>query len=215
MLGAVQRLVFISIGTVVVTALATVFVRWAGGQQSFKEPPHPWFALAEWELVQADVCSASSVTAGRPDQLVWLPVHNTKDGWSVKCGTFTPLTTFLQRQTHLNWILLIDSKETTSLDRLIQDVSAHDKKMNFGIVTPAQIVARYLRKKAPQWVYGADAATMLRLHLFSSLWLETAFDFWPDFVLQVPGDKNTQLNEREFIELKRRKKRILKVEFTY
>ncbi len=218
MIGALNRLLLISAATLCVTFLAVFFVRWAGSQQSYAPPPHPWFAMAEWKLYEpppSELCLSKTVPSSvRPEWLAWVRVHNTPQGWSVKCENHLPLRTLLENSHHANWLVFVDGHDTTTLEPLLAEMSAFDKNKNFGVFTPAQIVARYLRKKAPQWVYAADAATMLRLHMWAGFWVETAFDFWPDFVVQTPGDKNTQLSERELRELQRRKKRVIQVEFT-
>ena len=213
MFGAIQRLILISIGTLCVTFLAVLFVRWAGSQQGFAPPPHPWFEIPQWTLYEplpSELCLNKTVPSQvKPEWLVWVRVHNTAQGWSVKCETHVPLKTLLENSRHPNWLVFVDGHNTMVLEPLIKELTAFDKTKSFGIFTPSQIVARYLRKKAPQWVYGADAATLLRLHMFSGFWLETAFDFWPDFVVQTPGDKNTHLSQRELSELQRRKKRVI------
>lgn len=213
MIGALQRLVLISIATLCMTFLAVAFVRWAGSQQNFAPPPHPWFEISDWTLFEppADVvCSGTPLPPSvKPEWLVLVRVHPTSQGWSVKCDSHVPLPTLLKNLTHPNWLVFVDTHDTTTLEPLLAEMSAFDRNKYFGVFTPSQIVARYLRKKAPQWVYGADAATLLRLHMWAGFWMETAFDFWPDFVVQTPGDKNTQLSERELNELQRRKKRVI------
>jgi ribonuclease HI len=141
-------------------------------------------------------------------------VRYANGAWIVKCEPDKPLADVISRSPHRNWLLFVDSIETLHLDALTQALEPLEKTHSFGIYTHSQMVARYLRKKAPQWVYAADSATLLRLHIFSSFWIETSFDFWPDFIVQSRGDKASQLSEREMSELKRRKKRVIKVEFT-
>lgn len=216
MVAAVQRLVLISVGSLFLTFLAVVFMRWVGSQQMFVEPPHPWFSSAEWTVKNPDpesLCSKAKLTGVRETDLVWLPLQHTGEEWRVRCSKNLPLREVLSAYRHSRWLLYVDSKETTRLDSLVATVQPFDKDKSFGVVAPSQIVARYLRKQAPQWVYAADAATLLRLHMFTSFWIETAFDFWPDFVVQTPGDKNSQFSERELSELQRRKKRVMTIEF--
>jgi len=207
MLSAINRLFFIIAGTLALCVVAVLAVRWAGGQQQFAEPPHAWFTISEWKVVKPKVACPPKMAdeSGRED-LNWLRVHYTAEGWRTDCGSITKT---LKEWPHPNWLLFVDSRETTNLDKLIEELVPLEKSKNFGIYTPSQVAARYLRKKAPQWVYGADPATLLRLHMYAGFWVETAFDFWPDFVMQMPGDKNTQLTEREMAELQRRKKRVI------
>lgn len=67
----------------------------------------------------------------------------------------------------------------------LKDVS---KSKAIGISSRAQKVVHYLRKKAPQWVYQADTSTLVRFHLFEAMWIETAVEFWPDFVVVDPDE---------------------------
>jgi hypothetical protein len=48
---------------------------------------------------------------------------------------------------------------------------------------------------------------LVRLQMFESLWLETALDFWPDFVITPQAD--AELTSRAAQELQRRHKRIV------
>lgn len=206
MLGAINRLMLIIAATLGVCALGVVFVRWLGTQQQFAEPPHSWFQQRQWTVTKVDPCAEPLDVI--PERMLWLRVHYTASGWSACDQEFKSVSAAIQQfPTASNWLLFVDSKETTNLDKLIAEIEPLKKEL--GIYTPSQIAARYLRKKAPQWVYGADAATLLRLHLFTSFWIETAFDFWPDFVIQQAGDKNTDLSPRELSELQRRKKRVI------
>lgn len=209
MLSAINRLMLIIVATLAVCVAAVVFVRWMGSQQQFKEPPHAWFSLNTWTVVKVEPCGSANAQV-QPENVHWLRVHYTAQGWSSCDNEFkTPAQAIAKYPQAAHWLVFVDSKETTNLDKLVQELTPLEKNKSFGIYTPSQIAARYLRKKAPQWVYGADAATLLRLHLFTSFWLETAFDFWPDFVIQMPGDKNSELSERELSELQRRKKRVI------
>ncbi|MGE0527460.1 MAG: hypothetical protein AB7P49_10385, partial [Bdellovibrionales bacterium] len=85
---------------------------------------------------------------------------------------------------------------------------AFDARKKFAVYTSSQRAARFLRKKAPQWLFAADTASLLRFQIFSNLWIETAMDFWPDFVI-VPQTGFPALTAREVEELKRRHKRII------
>ena len=70
--------------------------------------------------------------------------------------------------------------------------------------------SRFLRKKGPQWLFAADPASLVRMQLFTSLWIETAVDFWPDFVIAAnDASLPTRLTERLARELERRHKRIV------
>ena len=201
MFSGFLRLILISAGTLFFTALAIVFVRWMGSQQTFAPPPHPWFAFAEWHLYQPDpseICLSKTLPSSvAPDVIAWLPVRFKNGTWTLPCenGELKP-ETLLQNSRHANWIVHVEAHETAHLDALVDALAAFDKEKSFGIHSGSQTVARYMRKKAPQWLFAADAASLLRLHMFASLWLETAFDFWPDFIVQYDSDKNTQFSER-------------------
>jgi hypothetical protein len=207
--------VLISSGTLFLTFLAVVFVRWVGSQQMFAEPPHPWFASSEWIVKKPDpeqLCSKIKLNGVADTDLIWIPVHFSGEEWRVKCAKDLPLNQVLAAHKHPRWLIFVEANDTTYLDKLVASIQPFDKNKSFGVLAPSQLVARSLRKQAPQWVYAADAATLLRLHIFTSFWIETAFDFWPDFIVQLPQDKNSQISERELRELQRRKKRVIALE---
>lgn len=208
------RLLMISAATVAVTVAGLAFVRWLGLAQSFGEPPHPWFAMKEWRLYQpeaGEICLSKTLPSSvAPDEIAWLTIKFKNGAWTLPCenGPLPP-TDVLRNSRHSNWLLHVEAVETAHLNQLTESLSAFDKTKLFGVYSGSQTVARYLRKQAPQWLFAADAAALLRLHLFTSLWIETAFDFWPDFVVLKSDDKNAKLNERERHELERRHKRII------
>lgn len=213
MFSGVLRLLIISALTLIVTFFIVFFVRWVGGQQSFAEPPHPWYQIADWTLVPIsleEICLAKTLPGSVPvQQIVPVTVTYNQDGWVLTCAKPWPLKELLRNSKHPNWLVTIEARDVFGLDQLVSEMAAFNKEKNFGVFSANQAVARYVRKKAPEWLYGADASSLLRFHLYSSLWLETAFDFWPDFVLRSEKDKNTHLNEREERELRRRKKRVI------
>src|SRR5258708_3041195 len=126
------------------------------------------------------------------------------------CKTPLLVKTYLQNTPHSDWLLRVEAHDTWSLDRLVEQVSAYDSSKHFGVLTESQKVAIYLRKKAPQWLYAADPASLLRFRMFESLWIETAMDFWPDFaVATLQAHDVYRLDERAARELQRRKRRLI------
>lgn len=127
-----------------------------------------------------------------------------RDGvWRVPCGK--PIEEILPK--HDDWLLKVDATDNSNLDNLVEIVGSFDKSKRFAVFTTAQNVARTLRKKAPQWLFAADPITLLRLQMFESLWIETAMDFWPDFVITPLRDFH--LRERAALELTKRHRRIV------
>ncbi len=180
----------------------------------YTAPSHPWFEWPHWRVetpAEDILChSQQRVRISDPDTIFHVRVRAVDNRWIVNCPDKPmPLVDLLNRADAKNWLLTIEAKDTIGLDDLIRDLAPFDKEFRFAIHSPAQQVARYLRKKSPQWLFAADSATLLRLHMFTSLWLETAFDFWPDFVIQNPDDRNTDLSPRELAEIRRRNKRVI------
>jgi hypothetical protein len=210
MLRAFLRLGLITITTLILLFSALFFMRWIGGQQGFQAPPHPWFELATWNIVEPPASSACQPQVTN-DWVVYVHIRKVEGEWSVECQKSTSLADVLRNSTVRNWLLAVTANETSDLDKFVDIVSRHDQEKVFAIHARSQTVARYLRKKSPQWIYAADTASLLRLHLFNSLWLETAMEFWPDFViasrkgLETGGD----LRPREADEMKRRQKRVI------
>lgn len=213
MLGAILRLVLISAATLFFSFMAITAIRWAGLRQNFAPPAHAWYTLPDWQLTKVDsqqLCSGNKQL--EVDGIAWLRVFYRDGVWTLgpSCETKgTAIKDALERTKEKNWLIEIESVDTQPLDALIEQLSALDKEKNFGIYSESQRVARYLRKKSPQWLYAADAASLVRLHMFSSLWLEPILEFWPDFIIQYPDDKATRLTAREAAEMERRKKRVI------
>lgn len=210
MLHALVRLIAITVGAVFLLFCGLFFMRWVGSQQAFQAPPHPWFAKTNWTVLEP--LSAAACDPQVPqDWAVYVGVFRKNGEWWVKCDQPQPLSEVLQRSPTKDWLLAVEGVETKDLDKFVDIVSKHDKDKVFAIHARSQIVARYLRKKSPQWIYAADTASLLRLHLFTSLWLETAMDFWPDFVIADEADKEhgARLSEREAHEMQRRQRRVI------
>ena len=59
-------------------------------------------------------------------------------------------------------------------------------------------------------LFAADSASLVRLRTFESLWVESAMDFWPDFVISSFTAKDApQVDTRMAAELERRKKPVV------
>jgi hypothetical protein len=211
MIESIVRLISITLVACFLILFAVVFIRWLGSQQKYEVPSHTWFKRARWTIVEPpvdDVCSHPEVPEG---DILAVKVERTDDfKWRLPCKTPEGLGHFLDRSHQPDLLLIIDEDSTEGLDDLVQTLSAHDAKMRFAISASAQSVARYLRKMGPQWLFAADSASLLRLHLFESLWMEPAMDFWPDFVLASSvRTYGARLSRREIAELHRRRKRVI------
>lgn len=209
MIQAVLRLFAITALSLILTFFAVLGVRQVGLLQKFASPPHVWFENPVWR-----VYAPGSEQLCAPDLkldktwIVALPIHFKESEWRIKCPQDLALKTWLETHAHGEILLQIEATDTTHLDNLVESVGYFDAKKRFGVFSPSQRVARYMRKKAPQWLYAADSASLLRLRVFESLWVETAMDFWPDFVFaSARGDM--RLRPRAAYELARRQKRIL------
>ena len=214
MLRAALKLVAISMGTLMLVGLAVIFVRWMGFQQVFKAPPHPWFARKEWQIWSpqpAAFCGNDSVDKVVPneDWIVHIVVKRHQEDWFVECPSATlKLDEFLSRQKQTDWLLQVRGHETWGLDQLVDGLKKFERDHHFAIMAEAQKVSIYLRKKAPEMLFAADSAVLLRFQLFANLWIEPAMDFWPDFVVTDFG-KGFRLDARGAAELQRRQKRII------
>lgn len=215
MVKAVLRLILITVGFLILAVFAVLSIRWVGLQQGFQPPSHPWFQKPFWwvytpapEGLCQDVNLAT--TLPNPDWIVTIPVRRHEQDWQIPCAKPILLSDFLNRTDHKDFMLKVLTHDTWALDKLVEIVSAHDGKMRFAVVTDSQKASMFLRKRAPQWLFAADQASILRLRMFESLWIETAMDFWPDFVISsfAPQD-DFHIDARMAAEVDRRKKRIL------
>jgi hypothetical protein len=214
MLSAIGRLSIITAVVLIVVFLAVAFLRAMGSRQVYQAPPHAWFAQAQWNLYSPplpDICAKTSASFHK-GWILDLPVQRSGDTWEVPCSPQAiPLQEFLTNSQRTQFLLNIKTSDTTDLDKLVEICSHFENSgKSFAVQAVGQKVARELRKNAPQWLYASDQASLLRLHMFASLWLETSTEFWPDFVIASTNeDDGTRLSEREAKELHRRQKRIL------
>lgn len=210
MFKAFARLGVITAVSLIVIILAVFSVRQLGELQVFAEPPHPWFQQRTWRIYTPKVEELCAKNFDpEPDWLIQLPLKFENGAWHVPCPEKSrALNEFLSHSEHTNWVLRPDATDTTYLDKLVETVGSFDTNKRFAVFSHSQRVARYLRKKAPQWLYAADNASLVRLQMFESLWLETALDFWPDFVITSQSGES-ELSKRSARELGRRHKRIV------
>lgn len=215
MTHAVLRLVLITIGTLILGFFAVILVRQMGLQQQYASPSHKWFELKDWNVVTPTaekLCSSQFSTS--ETEIAALPIRYNGTVWIVDCpdkNQTLSLKDYLAKSAAVNVLLQVHSGETQNLDNLVESVGSFDKTKNFGISASAQKVSRALRKKAPQWLYAADAASFLRFQIFTGMWIETAMDFWPDFVIagQDEETQDSHFTPRLVNELQRRHKHII------
>ncbi len=215
MLQAFVKLIAITVGALIVAVFAVVFVRWLGYQQVFKAPPHPWFEMADWKIfapAEDELCSAAQTRkieflAG---SIGSIPAYRdqTAQKWFICRGGKLPLAAFIEKTDHPDWLIRVQAHDTWGLDDLVKDLQALEPTRHFAIMSDSQKVGIFMRKKAPEMLFAADSASLLRFQMFESLWIETAMDFWPDFVV-VDFSKNFHLDARGATELQRRQKRII------
>ncbi len=215
MIKSFAKLLALGLATVMVCGLGITFMRWFGTQQSFQSPPHPWFERDFWWIYSpslAELCRTEGFDAPpqQPHWIIRVPIQRHDEKWHVPCPTPILIGDFLKASTHPDWMIDIQSRDTWSLDQLIQALTPLDKSKRLAITASSQKVSVFLRKKAPQWLYAADSASLVRLRLFESLWLESTMEFWPDFIISSMQTQDPfYLDARAAEELQRRKKRIL------
>lgn len=215
MLNAFLRLLLITIGSLILAFFAVFFVRQMGFHQVFAPPQHKWFELKEWNVISPsaeNLCNQKLEIA--EDQILELPVRFREGVWILDCpdkNVALPLKDTMAQVKAVHILLQVNANETQNLDNLVEIVDSYDSKKNFGVASVSQKVSRYLRKKAPQWLFASDSASLLRMQLFTSLWIETAMEFWPDFVIAgTDEDTNVEhFNPRLIAELARRHKPII------
>lgn len=214
MIAAFVRLALIAVGAVSLIIFGVFIARTLGSFQGYQAPPHPWFERSAWNFEApeiAAICASTRLAPSQPGWILVVPIKYIEGEWRLPCPQNPPvLREVLARADGTDWLLQVDAHETTHLDKLVDNVSPFDKRARFAIYAPAQMVARDLRKRAPQWLFAADSASLLRLQLFRALWLETATEFWPDFVITSNDRANpAHLQPRVAQELLRRKKRVI------
>lgn len=219
MLQAVLKLILLSVGFIILTVFALVFVRWVGLQQSFAPPPHPWFSKPFWLVftpTPEEICNTEQLqtllpSKNKEDWIVALPIkRDPEDRWVIPCAKPLELGELLKRDQQADFVLNVQAHDTWALDKLVAVVAPFDTGKRFALLTDSQKVALFLRKKAPQWLFAADPSSIARLKFFESLWIDPAMDFWPDFVVSTFSRREpVQIDERMAQELDRRKKRIL------
>lgn len=214
MLQALLKVFAITGGVLIFGFMSVFFIRWMGEQQRFQAPPHPWFQKADWNIWEPDtqtICSNQSLDRLRPqkDWIVAIPItKNDDDQWFIPCEKPIPVADFLKAQAHGDWLLQIAQTSTMGLDALVEALTPFDDKKKFAVKASSQKVSVYLRKHAPEWLFAADSSSLLKFKLFTSLWIETAMDFWPDFVILGSEDAK-YWTSRSSAEMQRRMKHIV------
>lgn len=212
MLRAMLRLALICAGTLILSFLVVFFLRQTGLRQVFAPPPHPWFAEPQWTILSLtmDELCRDDLEGVEPTTILRIEPTFTESKWVMSCPEPVELAAFLQKSKHRRWILEINSQNNQVISALMESLEKLSKDFQLAASSRSQRTIRQLRKEAPEWLFASDASTLTRLHLFSAFWLETAFDFWPDFVIsEATSSSAFHLSEREATELNRRNKRIL------
>ena len=209
MFQALLKLILITGLTLLLGFFAVFVIRQMGLQQNFSATNHPWEQQRFW-WVYAPSAEELCQTKDLPSApwILLLPLQRQEQNWVIPCAQPQLVQDFLAHQSHTDWLLHIRTHDTWGLDELVDKVSTFDQNKRFGVLSESQKAAVYLRKKAPQWLYAADGASLLRFRLFESLWIESAMEFWPDFIVTSAKD-SFRLDERGVAELQRRKKRVL------
>ncbi len=214
MIFAMLRLFGITLGVAFLAVTGVLGIRWMAAQQMFKAPPHPWFEQANWTIWQAtpaDFCDNQDLQkwAGDPNAIIALPIKRTDlETWTLPCESKIDIVEFLRLQPHQNWLFEFKITSAQGLDSLLTRMEEFKNQKNFGARSESQKVSLYLRKNAPHWLYAADSSTLLRFHLFAGIYLESALDFWPDFVI-LDSEDVQQWHTRQSTELARRMKRVI------
>lgn len=217
MLKALFKLVAITVGVGILSVLAVFLIRSMASHQVFKAPPHVWFEQATWNILNVHtpaqleaLCEAEDVDKLVPSAnwIITVPLRRYQEEWRIPCKQPKLLGEFLKGQKHRDWILRLNTSDTWGLEKLIEVVAPFEQNMRFGVIAESQKVSIFLRKKAPEWLYAADSASLLRFRMFQSLGIDTAMEFWPDFVI-AGNSENMRLDAYGASELQRRQKRII------
>jgi len=211
MFHAILRIGLVTLAVVLVIVGLITMARVAGRQVG-QVPPHPWFEKPTWDVrapAAEALCAHGSPAA--TDAIYLLPVRKSAAHWQVSCAAAPTLENFLAESNHRDWLFEIEAGAGEDLDNFV-DIVNGVAGLRVGVLAHSQRAARSLRKKMPGWVFAADDASLLRLHMFTSLYLESVFDFWPDFVIADGGGRShgaRELQPREVVEVQRRRKRVL------
>lgn len=214
MIKAFLKLAAIGISVILLSFLIVFGVRLLGSQQTFAQPHHAWMARPFWWIYRPSaeaLCQTADVDTliPSPDWIVVLPVVRNDQEWIVPCKNPKTVHDFLQTK-HVDWLLDVKAHDTWNLDDLITAVNSTLPNKNIGAWADSQKVSLYLRKKSPEWLFAADTAALVRFRMYISLWIESAIDFWPDFVIASFAPSGPfRFDIRGSGELARRKKRIV------
>lgn len=217
MTSATLRLAFVSLSSGFLLFISLFTLRQCGLQQQHAAPHHPWLEQTQW-IVQTLRKNApctnlhSPPASGEGAMGIWrISVRAQDQTWIIDCQSDKrDLESVLAATNGVPIWLRVEAIQPHGLEQLKRALTNSPNPQRFAIEADSQSVARSLRKMAPQWLYVADASQLLRLHLFSSLWIEPIMDFWPDIVMvRTDGDELYRISDREEGELIRRKKRIV------
>lgn len=212
-LHAAMRLVFIFTATIIMGILALFILGHLGRQQSFAPPHHPW-ASQSFLLIIKDKCEPSEISnseSAQPDAIYEIKVALSSDFiWQVQCATNYPLSDLLARLPRASLLFDIQGKSNLEISALTKILGQIQTNPSVGVMSSSHVVSKLLRKEFPQWLFGADPTTLVKARFFTSLFIESMADLWPDFVIiQAQSRASEKLHPRLIEELRRRKKIIL------
>ena len=214
MLSAILKVSGITAFVLILGAAVVLMTRVNAFRQTAQVPPHAWFEHPKWTFTAPAINPWCHLpVAGAAGEILVLPVRKTPARWEISCDAHLDLAEALAKVKLTDVLFDVEAGVPEDLDNLVDIVNNSGIK-RVGIRAASQRAARHLRKKSPQWVFAADDASLLRLRMFTSLYLEPAIDFWPDFAMTDAGEVNV-LGAREVAELHRRLKRVVWMDRTH
>lgn len=212
-MSAFLRLVLITVISVIFLGAGLLGLRIAGSLQSFEKVHHPWMER-NFLLILNKECSLAGLERSQqeqPDAILTLNLKPKEDEtWEVECEPAYPLGEVLRKMPKGSFIFNINSSGDLGFENLKRDLKALENNRSVGLMSPSHTVSKRLRKEFPQWLFGADPTTLVKLHLYEALFIETMADVWPDFFVTGPDPRAPEfLAARLVQELVRRKKLII------
>lgn len=207
------RLIFISLISIVVLATAFTILRQMGLRAIVPVANHPWMKMHPWKVVEPAPCTVLKDKS----EIAWIPLHlkNFEDWyWQCSDGKTMAIQDVLKAYGDQNVMFDLFGKDASGGIPLMDATKAWSESHHIAIISTSQNLLRKIRQQRPQWLFGGDSATWVKLKAFEPLYIETILDVWQDFFIGTETlDRYNTLDSRTVAELKRRKK-ILLVETT-
>jgi hypothetical protein len=216
-MSALLRLLLIILCASSAVIFSLFALRTMGGMQSYQGPHHAWVELISEQkflVIQRRGCSLDELkkqSEDVPQSIQWVTIKPGPEAtWNVECSPSYPLADLVKALPKLSYLFELNAKSDYGFDALKRLFEPMAENNSVGFFSASHIAIKQLRKEFPQWLFVADPTSLVKIHFFESMFIETLADVWPDvFITHNDIHKAEYLSPRLLSELARRKKIVI------